>query len=166
LNILRTLSRLTVLLIFTCLFLSCRAAPLKNNRTIEKYLQKNRLSYDVDAEGDFMVTYRLEDRTEQTVWIRGQMNYSGEEPIREVFSVGAVLDQEQVDYLSRYLLLDNFQTRVMGSWALLENDSDSRAVLLYVVKSPLNAGPDYLESALRETAYAAEIMKSVIPLPD
>ena len=144
------------------LFLACSPGPLKNSRTIERFLNRNKYPYSLDSEGDFKLTITLEDQTENTVWIRKELNYSGKEAVREIFSVGAVLEEDQSEYLSSYLLQDNFQTRVMGSWAYIKNEKDRKVLLIYLLKLPLSTGEYYLKDALRETAFAAGVMESVV----
>ena len=144
------------------IFLSCSSEPLKNSTSIERFLKQNTYPYSLDSEGDYRLTLTLEDNTENSIWIRKELNYSGREAVREIFSVGAVLDEEQSDYLGSYLLQDNFQTRVMGSWAYIKNEKDSNILLIYLLKLPLTTGESYLQDALRECAFAAGVMESVV----
>jgi hypothetical protein len=144
------------------LFLSCTPAPLKDEASIEKFLMRNQYLFSIDPEGDYKLTIPLENQGENNVWIRKDVNFSGNEAVREIFSVGAVLDEIQTTYLSKYLLQDNLQTRVMGSWAYMRNDRNKTVVLIYLIKLPLATDSDYLKNALSEAAFAAEVMERVI----
>ncbi len=158
--------KILIILFFSVPFLSCSSDPLKNEKTIEKFLISNHYTYSIDAEGDYKLTIPLEDHNEYAVWIRRELNYTDNKGVREIFSIGALLSQEQTEYLSSYLLQDNYQTRIMGNWAYMKDHSDDRVILIYLIKLPASAERDYLESALKEAAFAAEVMKSVVHLKD
>lgn len=146
--------------------LSCSAGMLRDETAIEKFLTRNNYDFLIDEEGDFRLKISLDDQTENTVWIRSKLNYSGDSPVREIFSVAAILDSEQCEYISRFLLQDNLQTRVMGSWAFMKDEGDERVILIYLLKLPLSTGNDYLIDALSEAVLAAEVMNSVIQQSD
>ncbi len=145
---------------------SCKVTPLKDSQTIEAYLNGQGYDYSVDAEGDFKVKIVLRDNQTSTVWIRKDLNYSGDQAVREIFSVGAYLSEEESDYLAGYLLQDNFHTRVMGSWAYISNPEEQQILVMYLVKLPQQAEPSFVEEALREAAFAANVMESVVHRED
>jgi len=157
----RIIQIFTIYAILVC-SISCTVRALKNETTIEKFLNRNHYDFLIDEETDYRLKISLDDETENTVWIRNKLNYSGDTAVREIFSVAAVLDNEQGEYISRFLLQDNLQTRVMGSWAFMKNDSDQRVILIYLLKLPLSTDDEYIRDALSEAAFAAEVMKSVI----
>lgn len=148
------------------LFLSCFTKPLENEESIEAFLIRNQYRFAIDAEGDYKLSLSLEEGREHTVWIRRDLNSSGGEAVREIFSVAAVFEEERAAYLSRYFLQDNLQTRVMGSWAYMKNRENRQAILLYLIKLPLSTDEAYLKDALEEAAFAAEVMKKVLPRED
>ena len=158
--------KIVLFLFFTVPILSCSTDPLKDEKTIEQFLISNNYKYTVDTEGDFKLTIPLDDQNTDTVWIRKELNYTDNRGVREIFSIGALLSLEQTEYLSSYLLQDNFQTRIMGNWAYMKDDSSNKVLLIYLIKLPVSTEKDYLESALREAAFAAEVMKSVVHVKD
>ena len=144
------------------LLASCRNTPLKNHNTIQKFLSDRGYQYSKDPEGDFRITLELEDKSTSAVWIRTDLNYTGEEAVREIFSIGGLLDDGQTSYLSSYLLQDNFHTRVMGSWAYINDNQAGKTILIYLMKLPLSTDSAFLQEALHEAAFAADVMDSVI----
>ncbi|MBF9017667.1 MULTISPECIES: hypothetical protein [unclassified Oceanispirochaeta] len=160
-GILRKLNYLCLLLFFV----SCTAGPLKNSKSLEDFFHDENLNYIMDNEGDFRI---LADGVSilKDVWIRGQLNHSGSVAIREIFSVSLIISEEELDSLSRVLLLDNMQTRIMGSWSIMiEDNPDSinkNYLVLYTVKAGLDSDNKYILQAVREAAEAASTLEQVL----
>ena len=158
--------KILILLVVSAHLISCSFDPLRNEESIEQFLTSSNIAFSIDAEGDYKLTIPLEDQNKYSVWIRKELNYSGNKAVREIFSVGALLTEEQTDYLSSYLLQDNYQTRILGNWAYMKDSTDDRVILIYLIKLPVSTNADYLAYALKEAAFAAGVMKSVVHLKD
>lgn len=148
-------------------FISCEATPLKDSKSLEKFLVDENLGYVIDKEGDFRI---LADgiTLNKDIWIRAQLNHSASVAIREIFSVSILISENELNTLSRVLLLDNMQTRIMGSWSIMLEDnpkSDKKNYLvLYTVKAGLDSDEKYILQAIRETAEAASTLEKVLLL--
>jgi hypothetical protein len=150
---------LTVFLIILSLS-SCSSRSLEKNRALENFL-KDSFTYTIDHEGDYRIISDGESLM-RDVWIRGHINYSGTVGIREIFTFSSLLSPVELNHVSRVLLMDNLQTRVMGSWSLLKDSSSDQYLILYTVKAPLNAKEKYIYQAMREASEAAMIMERVL----
>ena len=144
----------------------CKDRPLSDSKTIETFLNENGYEYSIDSEGDYKVRIVLSDNQTTPVWIRKDLNFTGDQAVREIFSVGAYLSEEESEYLAGYLLQDNFHTRVMGSWAYISNPEKQQILVMYLLKLPQDVGPSFLNEALREAAFAANVMESVVHRED
>ncbi|MDA3956988.1 hypothetical protein [Oceanispirochaeta sp.] len=142
-------------------FISCSTHSLVRVRSLEKFLKSHDLEYTVDSEGDFRILSAGEKQP-RDVWIRGDINYSGSIGIREIFTFSSLLGPLELSRVSRVLLLDNLQTRVMGSWSLLKDHERDQYLILYTVKAPLNAKEDYILQAIKESSEAAMILERVL----
>ncbi len=152
--------------ILTLFITACSDEPLKDSRAIAKYLESGNYDYELDPEGDYKVVVKLEDNSRRDVWIRTELNYSGDAAVREIFSLGASLTPEESEYLGSYLLQDNFHTRVLGSWAYTKDPEREQVLAIYLIKLPLSVNPSIVAEALHEAAFAALVMDSVLNLED
>lgn len=146
-------------------FISCGESPLMSSKSLEKFLVDENLNYIIDKEGDFKI---LADAAilNKDVWIRTQLNHSASVAVREIFSVSILISEDELNSLSRVLLLDNMQTRIMGSWSIMlegnpKNDK-KKYLVLYTVKAGLDSDEKYILQAIKETSEAAYTLEKVL----
>ena len=143
------------------LFLSCSQDLLGNNDRIASFLEEEALEYEIDHEGDFRIigngTFPGRD-----VWIRGHINHSGDVGVREIFSLSARVNGYEIEKIAPVLLVDNTQTRVIGSWSLIRDDERDIFLIIYTVKAPVCARKDYILQSLKEVSEAASVLERVL----
>ncbi len=140
---------------------SCGRNILKDTDHIENFLSRQGLSYTVDQDGDYRID-KNENLPVRDVWIRGRCNRAGLMGIREIFTVSSLDSQKELDRLAPILLVDNMQTRVMGSWSAVKEPEQNQFLVLYIIKAPLNADRRYALQALKEASEAALILEKVL----
>ncbi len=157
----KVLKHTAFLLALAILLCSCGSNPLKSNSRIIHFLDSEELPYRIDGEGDFMIAggRGLQARD---VWIRGHLNYSGDTAVREIFSASNFLSENDLDAVSRVLLEDNMQTRIMGSWAIIRDEGQDRFLVVYIIKAGLDADKDYIRQAVMEASEAVDILEKVL----
>ncbi len=121
------------------------------------------LSYRIDRDGDYRIAQN-ETFPVREVWIRGHCNKAGLMGIREIFTLYTLNSQEELDRLAPILLVDNMQTRVMGSWSAVRDVERKQFLVLYIIKAPLNADRRYVMQAIKEASEAALILEKVLSL--
>ncbi|MDC7240679.1 MAG: hypothetical protein PQJ50_09995 [Spirochaetales bacterium] len=157
----KVLKSALICLAFTTLFASCSARPLKNNSRITRFLESEKWDYRIDNEGDFMIVSG-QDSISREVWIRGHLNYSGEVAVREIFSASSFISESDLDSVSRVLLEDNMQTRIMGSWSIIRDEGQNRFVAVYIIKAGLNADKSYIKQGVMEASEAVDTLERVL----
>lgn len=112
------------------------------------------IKYEIDADGDYKVTYNYADegRT-QLAFVSGKTESIEGFVIREVFSPAATLEQDGVDGAKALELLADSHTNKLGSW---EIDGD---VLYFVIKLPDGVDAAQLETAMEIAAQTADNME-------
>ena len=144
---------IVLLLLFFLLFslISC-----SRGKNLEKQLNKLKLSYIVDSDGDFRLTVTLPGNGDVEVGIRNSSGLPGNPvKIREIWSVAARIPGELPKGLAENLLKDSWSTGNMGAWALAGTTSEGKKVLVYLNRIPESASNELLYAALLDAARSA-----------
>lgn len=135
---------------------SCAGAAPTADRRVEKALERARLAFEVDAEGDFRVAFVLPDGRSQVVVVRSATAGYGTLEVRELVSAGyrsatMALPPE----VANRLLELNARTR-LGAW------SRQGPMALFATRMPAETDPKELADALEYTARAADAAEKEI----
>lgn len=141
----RTLAALVLLLGAVLPALALADASVKTR------LDARGIQYEVDADGDYKVTYsyKAEGRT-QLVFVSGSTESVGGFKVREVFAPAA---KDGISGSKAIELMGESRTNKIGSWEL-QGD-----VLYFVIKLPDSVDATELESAMDIAAQTADNME-------
>lgn len=130
------------------------ASPAHADPSVEKRLDARGLTYKVDEDGDYVVTFSYEDegRT-QLAFVSGDSQSVGGFTVREVFSPAARIAADGVGGSKALELLAASRSAKLGSWEI------GGDILYYVIKLPDSVDAAQLESALRIVASVADDME-------
>lgn len=122
--------------------------------SVAKRLDARGVKYQVDADGDYKVTYNYskEGRT-QLVFVSGGTQSVAGFTVREVFSPAARLSTDGVDGRRALALLEESRSNKLGAW---ETSGD---VLYFVIKLPDDVSAAQLEAAMDIAAETADDME-------
>ncbi len=122
--------------------------------SVKQRLESNGIKYEVDADGDFKITYsyKKENRT-QLIFVSGKTERVNNLVIREVFSPAAKVKANGIDGAKALELLVESRKNKLGSW---EIDGD---VLYLVIKLPDSISALELEAAMDIAAETADDME-------
>lgn len=125
-------------------------AAQEADKKIQKQLDQRKVRYEVDADGDFKVTYELADGRTQLAFVRSTTFEYGELRIREILSIGyrAVGAQFPADVANR--MLEHNNQAKLGAWAKQDN------LAIFTTKIPADADADELIDALEVTVNLAD----------
>lgn len=130
----------------------------KKTVLIEDQLKELNIPFTTDREGDFKLKIQTGSSEPRTVWLRKATNSFHGENIREIFSIAAVYRDKPVPQkLTKYLLMDNYKDKYMGSWAIIQKDDTY--LIVFLVKIPQDVSSSYIMAALKETAEAAAALE-------
>lgn len=129
------------------------------NPKIKRILDQAQLKYQVDKDGDFKMTFGLENERSQLVYVMsGTEEFSGE-PIVEIWSPaykGAEISQETLVQLA----VDG-QKRKIGGWQLTTGSETIYAV--FKAKVPLAAlTPEFMRAVCGGVASVADEMEQAV----
>lgn len=145
------------------LVLSLLSLPLysQDNASIKKILKNTTFDFYRDKDGDYIIDYKTTTGRDQKIIVRGNTNpFQGIE-VREILSVAATFKDEPVpETLTKYLLIDNYSLKYLGSWAVFKKDSTY--TVIFVVKVPFNADKGYIEAAIIEAGEAADALEKAL----
>ena len=133
--------------------LAAPAHGAEPDRNLQKLLDKARLKYQVDDQGDFKVTYDLGNGRSQLAYVRSGSSDFGALKIREILSIGYASPGEKIppDVANR-LLEHNAQTK-LGAW------SKQGRLAVFVSKIPADADAKKLADAIELTAVLADALE-------
>jgi hypothetical protein len=116
--------------------------------SVKTRLDARGIKYEVDADGDYKVTYsyKSEGRT-QLVFVSGKTESVGGFKVREVFAPAA---KDGINGAKAIELMGDSRTNKLGSWEL-QGD-----VLYFVIKLPDSVNATELESAMDIAAQTAD----------
>lgn len=123
-------------------------AALAADASVETRLDARGIKYEVDADGDYKVTYsyKSEGRT-QLVFVSGRTESVGGFKVREVFAPAA---KSGINGAKAIELMGESRTNKIGSWEL------QGTVLYFVIKVPDSINASELESAMDIAAQTAD----------
>lgn len=126
---------------------------LASDASVESRLQERGIEYQVDADGDYMITlsYTDEGRT-QLVFVGGSTETVGDYTVREVFAPAARLSDGIDGDLALKLLADSRSAK-LGAWEL------GGDILYFVIKLPEEIDAARLEAAINIAASTADDME-------
>jgi hypothetical protein len=146
----RILPAICALLLTTTVPHVAGAAGREPDRNLQKLLDKAKLKYQSDEDGDFKLTIDLGNGRSQLVYVRSTAHQFGSLNLREVLSIGAAAEgSEFPPELVRKLLLANADTK-LGGW------SQQGRYAVYVSKIPADADARQLADAIELTATVAD----------
>jgi hypothetical protein len=91
-------------------------------------LEEAEVKYQIDDDGDYHVSFELENGRSQTAIIRSRtFEFLGVE-IREIFSAG-LLSNGPFDARTANILLQQNEVVKLGAWGVLKNDEDAHAAV-------------------------------------
>jgi len=151
--------------VFAALALACLTAfPAlagEPDAAIKAQLDSLDVKYDVDADGDFKVTFDLGGDRSQLVWIRSATDKYGSLKIREIWSPGYKYDGGELPVKIANRLLEHSHGLILGGW------TKQKQYAMLVVKIPVSSTPQQLRDAAEAAAGAAdEIEKELTPGKD
>jgi hypothetical protein len=122
--------------------------------SVASRLDARGVKYDVDADGDYKVTYNYakEGRT-QLVFVSGGTQSVAGFQVREVFSPAGRVATDGIDGSRALALLNESRRNKLGAWEL------SGDVLYFVIKLPDSMDAAQLEAAMDIAAETADDME-------
>ncbi len=139
-----------------------QTAPTPDSR-VKDALDKLGLKYEVTKSGNYKVIFKVSDNRTQVVTIASRTEKVEGLEIREIISPAYMTKGEINATIANQLLKDSYR-RKLGSWTLLQADSDSFA--LFTSKVDANQSPADLKTALLLTVYAADEMEKSLSQED
>ena len=125
-------------------------AAREPDRALQKQLDKAKLKFQVDDDGDFKITIDLGNGRTQLVYVRSVTHDFGSLKVREVLSIGAAsAEAELTADLSKRLMRENADTK-LGAW------SAQGRYAIYVCKIAADAPARALADAIELTATVAD----------
>lgn len=144
------MSRLLLLLALLAISVPGYCAEPSVDAGIRAQLDALKLTYTVDADGDFQVTFEVENNRTQLVFVRSVTEKYGSHSIREIWSPGYRFTSGQVSQEVANRLLRHSSGIIMGGWTL------QKEMAMFVVKVPTTAISDQLRDAMEAAALAAD----------
>ena len=137
-------------------FAACLAAPAAQAGTpdpaLKALLDKEKIKYEIDSDGDYKVTFDLGGGRSQLVWIRSSTETYGSLKVREVWSPGYKLNGELSAKIGNRLL-EHSHSMILGGW------TKQKTYVMFVVKILASATPQQVRDAAEAAADAADDME-------
>lgn len=131
----------------------------KADKRIKRVLDQAKLKYEVDQDGDFKLTYELENKRTQLVFINSHTEKYGEFEIREIWSVGYESSAPFSAAVANRLLFHN-ETMKLGAWQTKR--LNNKYVAVFAAKVSAEMSSEQLEAVLAAIyATADEIEKEL-----
>jgi hypothetical protein len=111
------------------------------------------IKYEVDGDGDYRMTFELEDGRSQLVFARSPVETYGSHRIREIWSPGYNAPGKQFSAAVANRLLEDSQDAKLGGWVKQEQ------LAMFVVKVDANASADALSEAIEAAMNTADAME-------
>ena len=140
-----------------CLALAaCLAAPAALAGTpdpaLKALLDKQKIKYEIDSDGDYKITFDLGNGRSQLVWVRSKTEAYGDLKVREIWSPGYKLDGELSAKIANRLL-EHSHSMILGGW------TKQKTYVMFVVKILATATPQQVRDAAEAAADAADEME-------
>jgi hypothetical protein len=122
--------------------------------SVKSRLDARGVKYEVDADGDFKVTYNYstEKRT-QLVFVSGSTESVAGFTVREIFAPAARVEKDGINGAKAMELLAESRKNKLGSWEI------GGDVLYFVIKLPDTINAEQLENAMDIAAETADDME-------
>lgn len=120
------------------------SAPRPDPR-IKRALDQAKLKYEVDEDGDYKLTFELENKRSQLVLINSQTETFGELEIREIWALG-YMSENPFSAAVANRLLDNNEITKLGAWQTKKLNGKYTAVFTAKVSAVMS--PEHLEMVL------------------
>jgi len=137
-------------------FAACLAAPAALAGTpdpaLKALLDKQKIKYEIDSDGDYKITFDLGSGRTQLVWIRSATDSYGSLKVREIWSPGYKLDGELSAKIANRLL-EHSHSMILGGW------TKQKTYVMFVVKILATATPQQVRDAAEAAADAADDME-------
>ncbi|MFC5578090.1 hypothetical protein ACFPOA_08725 [Lysobacter niabensis] len=133
------------------------AATAAGDPAVKKLLDELGYKYAVDAEGDFRLTFGMdeeEDGRSQLVYVRSPVETYGAHRVREVWSPGYLAEADDFPVTVANRLLVATQDSKLGAWA------KQGRYAVFVVKLSANAAASELDDAVEAALRSADEMEA------
>jgi hypothetical protein len=120
---------------------------------VRAQLEKKGTPFEVDDDGDFKITVRIDDDRTQLVWVRSVVEETDHLLVREIWSPGYRSEGATFPAAVANDLLERSNNLKLGSWV----KQDRTAML--VTKISADASADQLDEAIDLTAVAADAVE-------
>jgi hypothetical protein len=123
---------------------------------IARHLDRLDYQYEVDEDGDYKLTFKMDDERSQLAYVLSATEKFGNLNIREIWSPAyrASAPQFPVDVANR--LLEDSQSSKLGGWVKQGN------MAVFVVKIAADAGEKELDDALDFVLRSADQMEAAL----
>mgnify|MGYP000324318559 CR=1 FL=1 len=128
---------------------------------VAKLLDNLGLKYHVDAQGDFQVSFRLENDRHQTVFIRSETSHLGPLEIREIFSVGYECEGPLPLNVANALLIHNAHVK-LGAWSVLRSTSTNHCYAAFTAQIAADTDPASLQTTIQAVVETADRAESLL----
>ncbi len=144
-----------VLLALPALFLTCPAPGYAQggpepDKKVRKHLDSRKIRYEIDAEGDFKITYSLPNNRTQLAFVRSITFEYGKLRIREILSIGYRSDGDAFPADVANRMLEHNNSAKLGAWA------KQGRLAIFTAKIPADASQAELIDAIAVTVSLAD----------
>lgn len=130
------------------------------DKSVQRQLDKRKIQYRVDADGDFRVTYEVDDGRTQLAFVRSATFSYGKLRIREIRSIGWRGDGAFPQSVANRMLEHSNEAK-LGAWTKQGN------LAIFTAKIAADASDQQLVDAIELTARLAdELEKELVPDKD
>ena len=118
-----------------------------------KQLTAAGVKFSTDEDGDYQMTFELEDGRTQLVYALSRVESYGSNRVREIWSPGYRYSTPELDAKVANRLLENSGQVILGGWVR------QKSTAMFVVKVPANASPAELRDAIESAAACADAIE-------
>ena len=130
------------------------------DKSVQRQLDKRKINYEVDADGDFRITYDVGGGRTQLAFVRSATFNYGKLRIREIRSIGYRGDGAFPQSVANRML-EHSNDAKLGAWTKQGN------LAIFTAKIPADASDQQLVDAIELTARLAdELEKELVPGKD
>jgi hypothetical protein len=129
------------------------AAPAAPDAALGKQLTAAGVKFSTDEDGDYQMTFELEDGRTQLVYVLSRVESYGSNRVREIWSPGYRYSTPELDAKVANRLLEHSGNVIMGGWVR------QKSTAMFVVKIAADASPAELRDALEAAAACADTIE-------
>ncbi len=123
---------------------------------VKAILDEIGFEYEITDLGDFKVLMSLEEERTQVVYVKSATEFYDEMEVREIWSVGYVVEGDIPGEVANKLLENSFDQKI-GAWQVIRDDETSLAI--FAVKMSANANAASVRSAIIAAVRSADAME-------